>query len=283
MSTGGAGDTKIQRRLAAILAADIAGYSALMCADEESTVRDLKTHQSAIFPIIPTFSGRVIDTAGDGILAEFSSVLNALKCAVAIQEKMAERNAGIEPSRQMQFRIGLNQGDVVFDDTRLYGDGVNVAARLEAIAEPGGICLSGKVFDEVRGKVEVQFTDIGEQQLKNIAGPVRAYRVGASLPGSQRLPRLSTESKRSHPSRRRLLQAVSAASALGPVSAAGWSYLSGSNPMRATGETGKASGRRLKQEIKYARAKDGVRIALCERREWATSRESRKLVEPSRI
>jgi adenylate cyclase len=105
----------------------------------------------------------------DGILAEFSSVLNALKCAVAIQEKMAERNAAVEPSRQMQFRIGINQGDVVFDDARLYGDGVNVAARLEAIAEPGGICLSGKVFDEVRGKVEVQFTDIGGHTDEDVA------------------------------------------------------------------------------------------------------------------
>src|SRR5262245_4053746 len=178
MSSGGVADTKIERRLAAILAADIAGYSALMGADEETTVRDLKAHQSAILPIIPTFGGRVIDTAGDGILAEFSSVLNALKCAVAIQEKMAERNAAVEPSRQMQFRIGINQGDIVFDDARLYGDGVNVAARLETIAEPGGICVSGKVFDEVRGKVEVQFTDIGEQRLKNIAEPVRAYLVG---------------------------------------------------------------------------------------------------------
>jgi class 3 adenylate cyclase/pimeloyl-ACP methyl ester carboxylesterase len=261
MTTGGVGDAKIQRRLAAILAADIAGYSALMGADEETTVRDLKAHQSAILPIIPTFGGRVIDTAGDGILAEFSSVLNALKCALAIQKEMASRNAAVEPSRQMQFRIGINQGDVVYDDTRLYGDGVNVAARIEAIAEPGGICLSGKVFDEVRGKIEVQFTDIGEQQLKNIAEPVRAYRVGASLPGSQRHPRLSIESKRAHPSRRRLLQAVSAVSALGAVSAGGWSYLSGSNLIRATGETGKAVRTKLKQEIKYARAKDGVRIA----------------------
>ena len=261
MSTESVVDAKIQRRLAAILAADIAGYSALMGADEETTVRELKSHQSAILPIIPTFGGRVIDTAGDGILAEFSSVLNALKCAVAIQEKMAERNAAVEPSRQMQFRIGINQGDVVFDDARLYGDGVNVAARLEAIAEPGGICLTGKVFDEVRSKIDIQFTDIGEQQLKNIAEPVRAYRVRASLPGSQQVPRLSTEPKRAYPSRRRLLQAVSAVSALGAVSAGAWSYLSGFTSMRATGETGKAIGKKLKQEIKYARAADGVRIA----------------------
>jgi class 3 adenylate cyclase len=121
-----------------------------MGADEEATVRDLKALQDAILPAIPTFGGRVIDTAGDGILAEFSSVLNALKCGLAIQEKAETRNRTAQPSRQMKLRIGINQGDVVYDDKRLYGDGVNVAARLEAIAEPGGICVSGKVFDEVR-------------------------------------------------------------------------------------------------------------------------------------
>ncbi len=166
-----------QRRLAAILAADIAGYSALMGSDEEATVRDLKAHQSVILPMIKEQGGRVIDTAGDGILAEFPSVLNAVKCAVAIQKTMAERNAVIDPARQMQFRIGVNQGDVVFDDARVYGDGVNVAARLEGIADPGGICVSGKVHDEIRGKIDIPLMDIGAQQLKNIAEPVRVYRV----------------------------------------------------------------------------------------------------------
>jgi adenylate cyclase len=123
------------------------------------------------------FGGRIIDTAGDGILAEFPSVVNAAKCGVAIQSKMAERNATIEPARRMQFRIGINLGDVVCDETRIYGDGINVAARLESMADPGGICISGKVYDEVNDRVQVAYQDLGEQQLKNIARSVRVYRV----------------------------------------------------------------------------------------------------------
>jgi adenylate cyclase len=165
------------RRLAAILAADIAGYSALMGTDETRTVRDLKDHQSVVLPMIPEFGGRIIDTAGDGILAEFPSVVNAIRCAVAMQAKMAERNAAMESGRRMQFRIGINIGDVVYDDARIYGDGINIAARLESIAEPGGICLSGKVYDEVTGRVDLAYQDMGEQHFKNIARPVRVYRV----------------------------------------------------------------------------------------------------------
>src|SRR5262249_22266078 len=129
------------RKLAAFLVADIAGYSALMSADEEGTVRDLKGHQHAVLPMISEFGRRVTNTDGDDILAEFSSVLNAVTCAIAMQKKMQQRNAAAEPSRRMQFRIGINQGDVVFDDARVYGDGVNVAARLQTIAEAGGICI----------------------------------------------------------------------------------------------------------------------------------------------
>jgi len=165
------------RRLAAILAADIAGYSALMGADEARTVRDLKGHQSAILPMISEVGGRVIDTAGDGILAEFPSVVIAVNCAVAIQRKMTERNADIEPARRMQFRIGIDLGDVIFDDNRIFGDGINVAARLEAIAEAGGIYVSSKVYDQVRGKTNFVYDDLGEQQLKNIAQPVRVYNI----------------------------------------------------------------------------------------------------------
>src|SRR5215468_4865059 len=137
------------RRLAAIMAADVAGYSALMGGDEARTVRDLKGHQTVVLPMIGDFGGRIIDTAGDGILAEFPSVVNAVKCAVAVQSKMAERNTGIEPERRMQFRVGINIGDVVYDEARIYGDGINVAARLEGIAEAGGICVSSKVYDEI--------------------------------------------------------------------------------------------------------------------------------------
>ena len=167
----------MERRLAAILAADIAGYSALMGADEARTVRDLKGHQAVVLPMIGEFAGRIINTAGDGILAEFASVVNAVQCALAIQGTMAERNAAIEPPRRMQFRVGINIGDVVFDDVRIYGDGINVAARLENIAEPGDICISGKVYEEINGRIELACEDIGEQQLKNIVRPVRAYRV----------------------------------------------------------------------------------------------------------
>ena len=170
-------EERMERRLSAILAADIAGYSALMGADEARTVRDLKGHQAVVLPMIGEFAGRIIDTAGDGILAEFPSVVNAVKCAVAIQSKMAERNATIEPERRMQFRVGINIGDVVYDEVRIYGDGINVAARLEGIAEAGGICISSKVYEEINGRVDLACQDIGEQQLKNIARPVRAYRV----------------------------------------------------------------------------------------------------------
>jgi adenylate cyclase len=179
MPTDGAGNAKVERRLAAILAADIAGYSALMGADDEATVRDLKAHQSVILPMLKEHAGRVIDTAGDGILAEFASVLNAVKCAVAIQKTMADRNAAIDHARRMQFRIGINQGDVVFDEARVYGDGINIAARLEGIAEPGGICMSGKVYEEIQGRIDLTCEDLGPQQLKNIERPVKAYRVVA--------------------------------------------------------------------------------------------------------
>src|SRR6266550_299274 len=170
-------EERLERRLSAILAADIAGYSALMGADEARTVRDLKGHQAVVLPMIGEFGGRIIDTAGDGILAEFPSVVNAVRCAVAIQSKMAERNVAIEPALRMQFRVGINIGDVVYDEARIYGDGINVAARLEGIAEAGGICISSKVYEEISGRIDLAYQDIGEQRLKNIARPVRVYRV----------------------------------------------------------------------------------------------------------
>jgi adenylate cyclase len=171
------GNPKVLRRLAAILAADIAGYSALMGADEARTVRDLKDQLAVVLPMVSAHGGRVIDTAGDGILAEFGSVVNAVECAVAIQKAITARNAEVEDCRRMQFRIGINIGDVIYDEARLYGDGVNVAARLEAAAEPGSICISGAVYDQVRNKLVLNLTDLGLQSLKNIADPVRIYRV----------------------------------------------------------------------------------------------------------
>src|SRR5215468_443990 len=135
MPSEGARKDHLERKLAAILAADIAGYSALMEANEEATVRDLKAHQAVILPMIAKHGGRIIDTAGDGVLAEFPSVVNAVECAVAVQKVIAERNAGIPAERQMRYRIGVNLGDVIHDERRVYGDGVNIAARLESIAE----------------------------------------------------------------------------------------------------------------------------------------------------
>jgi adenylate cyclase len=163
------------RRLTAILAADIAAYSALMGADEARTVRDLKEHQAVVLPMIAEHGGRIIDTAGDGILAEFGSVVNAVECGLCIQWTMEQRNADAENSRRMQYRIGINLGDVIHDKSRVYGDGVNIAARLESVAEPGGICISGTVHEHVRGKLAYPFTNRGEQTLKNIAQPVRIY------------------------------------------------------------------------------------------------------------
>src|SRR5690242_9551610 len=170
-------DRSIRRRLSAILAADIAGYSRLMGQDEAATVRDLKGHQAAILPLVERHGGRVIDTAGDGILAEFPSVVGATACAAEIQRVMAARNAEAPEGRRMLFRIGVNLGDVIHDDTRIYGDGINIAARLEGLAEPGGMLVSQTVHEQVRDRLGPAFKDLGGRTLKNIARPVRVYRV----------------------------------------------------------------------------------------------------------
>src|SRR5437868_14127228 len=168
----------VERKLAAILAADVAGYSRLMGADEEGTLAQLKAHRRALVdPKIKEHRGKIIKTTGDGMLVEFASVVDALRCAVEVQRGMAERNAGVPQDKRIEFRVGIHQGDIVVEDRDIFGDGVNVAARLEAIAEPGGVCVSGRVLEDVQGKLDIAFEDIGEQQLKNIARPVRVYRV----------------------------------------------------------------------------------------------------------
>ena len=174
----------IKRRLAAILAADIAGYSRLMGEDEAATVGDLKGHQSVILPLVSRYGGRIIDTAGDGILAEFASVINATECAVEIQTIMATRNEGVPESRRMLFRIGINLGDVIHDEARIYGDGINVAARLEGIAEPGGICISRQVFDQVSRALRADFQALGPRTLKNIARPVDVFAIAPADRGA---------------------------------------------------------------------------------------------------
>src|SRR5215813_8031368 len=165
------------RRLAAILAADVAGYSRLIGADEGGTLRRLKAIRAELIdPTIATHHGRLVKTTGDGLLIEFGSVIDGLRCATEIQAGMAEREA-VPQAERIEFRMGLNVGDVVVEDGDLFGDGVNVAARLEGLAEPGGICVSARVREDAAGKLDLAFENIGEQQLKNIARPVRAYRV----------------------------------------------------------------------------------------------------------
>ena len=179
--------TAATRKLTAILAADVAGYSRLMGADEEGTLNRLKTHRRELIdPKIAEHRGRIVKTTGDGMLVEFASVVDAVKCAVEIQRAMRERETELLADQLIQFRIGVNTGDVIIDGDDIHGDGVNVAARLEALAEPGTICLSAAAWDQVRGKVAVSADDLGEKKLKNIERSVRIYRIAAETETSER-------------------------------------------------------------------------------------------------
>jgi adenylate cyclase len=171
-------EDRVERRLAAIFAGDVAGYSRLMGVDEEGTLRQLKAHRKELVdPKITEHRGRIVKTTGDGMLVEFVSVVDAVRCAVDIQRGMAERNAEVQADRRIEFRIGINVGDIISDSNDIYGDGVNVAARLEALAEPGGITVSRNVHDQVRDKLSFGFEDMGEQVVKNIARPIGVHRV----------------------------------------------------------------------------------------------------------
>jgi class 3 adenylate cyclase len=173
--------SKMERRLAAILAADVASYSRLMGADEPGTVNALKEHRrERIDPAIAHHRGRIVDTAGDGLLAEFASVVDAVSCAVAIQRAMLIFNAGIDPDRRLVLRIGINVGDIIIDSGKIFGDGVNVAARLEALCEPGGLCISRYANEQVRDKLRLSFSDLGEQVVKNIARTIGVFGLAAS-------------------------------------------------------------------------------------------------------
>src|SRR5271163_2472344 len=182
------------RRLAAILASDVAGYSRLMGADEEGTHERLKAHRRELIdPKITEHHGRIVKTTGDGLLVEFASVVDAVRCAVEVQRAMPERNTGIAVDNSIELRIGINLGDVIVEGDDLYGDGVNIAARIEALADAGGVFVSNTVHDQVRDRLPFLFEDLGEQQVKNIARPVRVYRVraagaAANSPSSPALP-----------------------------------------------------------------------------------------------
>ena len=193
-------EERVQRRLAAILAADVAGYTRLMGEDEEGTLAVLTAHRTELIePRIAEHRGRVVKTTGDGLLAEFASVVDAVRCAVAFQEGMAERNTDTAEDRRIEFRIGVNLGDVIIQDNDVYGDGVNVAARLEGLAEPGCVYVSGSVHDQVVNKIEVDFDDLGPQRIKNIGEPVRVFRIrpdptaGATRPEQDETPALPSK------------------------------------------------------------------------------------------
>jgi class 3 adenylate cyclase len=169
---------RVVRRLTAILAADVASYARLMGADEEGTLAQLKAHRGALVdPKIVEHRGRIVNTAGDGLLVEFASVVDAVRCAVDFQREMVQRNVEVPREKRVEFRVGINTGDIIIDGDNIFGDGVNLAARLEGLAEPGGICVSSRVREDAEGKVDVVFEDEGERQLKNIDRPVRIYRL----------------------------------------------------------------------------------------------------------
>src|SRR5277367_2164487 len=165
------------RRLAAIMAIDVVGYSRLMGEDEAGTARAVREHREAARLIVAGLRGRIVKTMGDGLLLEFPSVVAAVECAVAIQKLMVDRNADVPEAKRIVYRIGVNLGDVLIEGDDILGEGVNIAARLEAICEPGGVLISGAAHDHVRGRIDVEFADLGEKSLKNIARPVRAYAV----------------------------------------------------------------------------------------------------------
>ena len=188
------GETSVKRKLTVILAADVEGYSRLMGVDEEATHKTLRAYRDIIDGLIARHDGRVFSTAGDSVVAEFASPVEAVRAAISIQEELRVRNTQLPEDRQMRFRIGINLGDVIVDGDDIYGDGVNIAARLEGLAEPGGVCVSDMVYQSVEAKLDLAFEDLGAQSVKNIAKPVRAWRI---VPGSAASAASSREPPRS--------------------------------------------------------------------------------------
>ena len=168
---------KVKRKLTTILSADVRGYSRLMGEDEEATVRTLNAYKEVMAGLIQHHHGRVVDSPGDNVLAEFASVVDAVECGVEIQKEFRTRNADLPANRRMEFRIGVNLGDVIEEEGKIFGDGVNIAARLESLSEAGGICISGTAYDQVKNKLDLEYEFLGEKEVKNIAEPVRAYGV----------------------------------------------------------------------------------------------------------
>src|SRR5262245_870121 len=229
---GAMADPSSRRKLTAILSADVVGYSRLMAANEATTVETLKSYRDIIARLVVRRGGRVVNAPGDALLAEFPSAVEAVQAAIEIQISLEGHNIDLEPDRRMQFRIGVNLGDVIEEaDGTIYGDGVNIAARMEALAEGGGICISSSVYDAVEGKLSFGFDFLGEQQVKNIAKPVRVYRVRAE----PRLPSASLRSKR-RLQWRIALPALALIAALGALGAWQYRHLSVPPPERVAEE-----------------------------------------------
>jgi len=167
----------LKRKLAAILSADVEGYSRLMSEDEVGTIRTVNSYKEVMTALIRQYSGRVVDAPGDNLLAEFASVVDAVNCAVEIQRELAERNETLPAKQQMHFRMGVNLGDIVEEEEQIYGDGVNIAARLESLCDGGGICISGTAFEHVENKLDLKFIDLGKHKVKNILKPIHVYRL----------------------------------------------------------------------------------------------------------
>ena len=232
----------MERKLTAILSADVEGYSRLMGEDEEATIRTLTSYRQAMETLIRMHRGRVVDCPGDNLLAEFGSVVDAVQCAVVIQTTLRAENANLAQRRRMEFRIGINLGDVLVEGERIYGDGVNIAARVEGLADGGGICITGTVFDQIKGKVSVNFEDLGPQQVKNIAEPIRAYRAVLGFGTATAGPQKKIEVPRRQPpsTARKRRRERSARTNINQI---------------------KIAAAKLKQEIRFCKTVDGVTIA----------------------
>jgi TolB-like protein/class 3 adenylate cyclase len=216
------------RRLAAILAADVVGYSRLMGEDEAGTAKIVRERREAATPIVRSFGGRLVKTMGDGVLLEFPSVVAAVECAIAIQKMMAERNATVPEAKRILYRVGVNVGDILIDGEDILGDGVNVAARLEGNCEPGGVCVSSSAYEQVRGRIEAEFVDLGEQALKNIARPVRAYALTPAAIAASGAA--STAAKTPKTRRVSLLSALAAAVVVALLAAGTYAWHAGYPP-----------------------------------------------------
>jgi len=207
-----------KRKLAAILHADVVGFSRLMGGDEAGTHRALGELRQAVYPLIATHGGRIVGTAGDSLLADFSSVVDALECAVEMQRTLRALNDPIPPERRLELRIGVNLGDVIVDRDDIFGDGVNIAARLEALAKPGTVCISQTVYEQVKNKLDLDYRPLGSHRVKNIAEPIRAYAVGVPTAGSRRRKGRGS------------LFVAAGAVALVVVGLAAWAFYSGMRP-----------------------------------------------------